>query len=74
MPYEEFIYWQAYFMLEPPDDAANRRVAAIMAHIANMSGKSLPAGKTVSAEDFFGRKEQTAEQQIAFLRAISDGS
>ena len=74
MPWDAFVYWQAFLRMEPPDEGENRRTAAIMAQITNMAGKSMPNGKTVTVEDFLGRGEQTAEEQIAFLRAISDGS
>ncbi len=63
--------------MEPPDDAENRRAAAIMATITNMSGRSLKDGKKVLAEDFYGTKEewlQTASEQIALLKGLgSDG-
>jgi len=71
--WDEFIYWQEFLKMEPPDQAENARTAAIMAQLTNMAGKSLPAGKTVTAEDFLGRREQTAEEQIAFLKALSNG-
>lgn len=69
--WEEFVYWQAYLRMEPPDEADNRRTAAVLAQITNMAGKSLPKGKQVSAEDFLGRpRQQTAEEQIAFMRGL----
>lgn len=69
--WNEFVYWQAYLKLESPEEAANIRNAALMATIMNMSGKSLPKGKTMSLEDFLGRpKQQTAEEQIAFMRSL----
>ena len=69
--WDEFIYWQAYLDIERPNEAANQRTAAILAQITNMSGRSMPTGKMVTPEDFFGeRKGQTAEQQIMFMRSI----
>lgn len=70
--WEEFVYWQGFFHAEPPDMGANARTAAVLAQITNMSGKSLPKGKKVTADDFLGRRrEQTAEEQIAFMRGLS---
>lgn len=70
--WDEFIYWQVFFQLEPVDDSANKRTAAIMAQITNMSGKSLREGKTVTPDDFLGKpKKQSAKEQIAFFKAIS---
>ena len=70
--WDEFIYWQAYFGIEPADEAATQRTAMILAQITNMSGRSMPKGKMVGPEDFLGKpKEQTAEDQIAFMRSIS---
>ena len=75
MTWEEFIYWQAYLHLEPPEHPANVRNAALMAQITNMSGKSLKGTKTVTIDDFLGtKKQQTAEEQIAFLKSISSES
>lgn len=55
--------------LRPPEEPANRRAAALMAQITNMSGRS--SRKTVTADDFLGgHKEQSAEEQIAFMRSI----
>jgi hypothetical protein len=72
--WDEFIYWQAYMHLEPPERAANQRTAAILAQITNMSGKSLRDGKTVTAEDFLGtKKKQTMEEQIQFMKSIGGG-
>ena len=74
---DEFIHWQSFLLMEPPDDAENRRAAAIMATITNMAGRSLKDGKKVSADDFYGTKEewlQTAAEQIALLKGLgSDG-
>jgi len=70
--WDEFIYWQAYLGMEPPDEAATQRTAMILAQITNMSGRSMPKGKTVTADDFLGKpKEQTLEEQIAFMRSLS---
>lgn len=69
--WEEFVYWQAYLQIEPPDQRDNERTAAVLAQITNMSGKSLEDGKTVTADDFLGKgKVQTAEEQIAFMRGL----
>ena len=70
--WEEFIHWQAYLRLEPPDEPANVRNAALMATITNMSGRSLPKNKTVAVDDFLGTKkrQQSAEEQIAFMRGL----
>lgn len=73
--WEEFIYWQAYLHLEPPQEPANVRNAALMAQITNMSGKSLRKGKSVTVDDFLGKasKRQTAHEQISFMRSLSGG-
>ena len=71
MTWEEFIHWQAYLRLEPPDEPGNIRNAALMATITNMSGRSLPKNKTVTADDFLGKKrQQTVEEQIAFMKSL----
>ena len=71
--WDEFVYWQAYLGVESPNEPANQRTAAILAQITNMSGRSMPKGKMVTADDFLGRpKEQTAEEQIAFMRGLGD--
>ena len=73
MSWREFMYWNAYLKLEPPDDGDNKRAAALMAQITNMSGKSLRNGKTVTADDFLGRSKsvaQSMEEQIAFMRGL----
>lgn len=70
---DEFLYWQAFLTLEPPEDSANQRAAAIMATITNMSGRSLKDGRKVSAEDFYGEKGefvQDAADQIALLKGL----
>ena len=70
--WDEFVYWQAFFHLEPIDESDNRRAAAIMAQITNMSGKSLKEGKTVTPDDFLGKSQrQSMHDQIAFFKAIS---
>ena len=48
------------------------RTAALMAQITNMSGKSLPKGKTVSVDDFMGKskKGQSIDDQIAFFKSL----
>lgn len=70
--WDEFMYWQAYLRLEPVDEPANTRAAAIMAQITNMSGKSLKEGKTVTVDDFLGKpRKQSISDQIAFFKSIS---
>jgi len=70
--WDEFVYWQAYLCLEPPEEPANKRTAVLLAQITNMSGRSLRNNKTVSGDDFLGKKDrvQTAKEQIAFMRSI----
>ena len=70
--WSEFVYWQAYLRLEPTEEPANKRTAAVLAQITNMSGRSLRNNKTVSGDDFLGGKDraQSAEEQIAFMRSI----
>ena len=69
--WREFVHWQAYLKLEPPERAANERTAALLAQITNMSGRSLPNKRTVKPDDFLGRSSvQTAEQQIAFMKSL----
>ena len=72
MPWDEFVYWQAFLRLEDPEEPANKRTAALLAQITNMSGKSLPKGKTVTADDFIGapKKAQSMEDQIAFFKSL----
>ena len=78
MSWREFIYWQQYLQIEHPEKGANMRAASIMAQITNMSGRSLPDKKTVTAEDFLGEKkqQQSMEEQIAFMKSLgqSNGS
>ena len=72
MTWEEFIYWQVYLKLEPPEQAANERTAVVLAQITNMAGKTLPKGRMLSADDFLGkRREQSPDEQIAFMRGLS---
>ena len=78
MSWREFSYWQAYFKIEPPEEGDNRRTAALMAQITNMSGRVLPDRKTVSPDDFFGNSasnQQSMDEQIAFMKSMgkSDG-
>jgi len=69
--WEEFIYWQAYLRMEPPDDGDNKRTAALLAQITNMAGRSLPERRRVKPEDFLGGKpRQTIEDQIAFMKGL----
>jgi len=72
MSWDEFMHWQAYFVLEPPGQADDQRFAALMAQVTNMAGRSLPDRKTVKPSDFLGkpRRAQTAEEQIAFLKGL----
>lgn len=75
MSMQEFLHWTAFLEMEPPDEADNRRTAALLAQITNMAGRSLPKGKTVSVDDFLGKKPQTARDQINFLKGLGgDGS
>ena len=74
MTWDEFVYWQAFLKLEPPDQGDNVRTAALLAQITNMSGKSLREGKNVSINDFLGKpKRQSMEDQIAFMRGLGSG-
>jgi len=74
MSWREFMYWNAYLALEPPDKGHNERTAALMAQITNMSGRSLPDKKFTTAEDFLGGpKAQTMEEQLAFMRSRTNG-
>lgn len=70
---DEFFLWGEFLKMEPPEDSANRRAAAIMATITNMSGRALKDGRKVSADEFYGKKQawiQTAEEQIAMLKGL----
>lgn len=71
MSWREFLYWNAYLNLEPPDKGDNQRLAILMAQITNMSGKSLREGKSVTADDFIGKpQEQSLQDQIAFFKSL----
>ena len=72
--WDEFVYWMAYLHLEPPEEPANVRNAALMAQITNMSGRSLKNNKTVTADDFLGKKKQTMQEQIAFFKSLGKES
>ena len=78
MSWSEFMHWQAFLRLEPPQDGDNKRTAALLAQITNMSGRSLPNNKRVSPDDFLGtkNKQQTMHDQIAFMKSLgtSNGS
>jgi len=65
----EFCHWQVYLNKHPPEAADNKRVAALMATITNMSGKQLPSGKKVKAEDFLPKPKQSPQDQIAFMKS-----
>jgi hypothetical protein len=74
MTWREFCHWQAFLHENPPEASDDRRVAALMAQITNMSGRSLRDNKRVSAADFLGgEKEQTMQQQIDFMRTAGNG-
>lgn len=70
--WREFMYWQAYFDDEPPEAPANHRTAAVLAQIANFSGRSLPDGKRVKASDYLPKKPQTLDQQKAFFKSLGN--
>lgn len=76
--WREFMHWQAYLRMEPPDEGDNQRTAALLAQITNMAGRSLPDRKKVKPEDFLRTSEkeqarQDEEDQKAFLRALGGG-
>lgn len=74
MSMSEFAHWIAYLKIEPPEQGDTERTAALMATITNMSGRSLPDKKMVKPEDFLGgKKQQTMEEQIAFMKGLSRG-
>jgi hypothetical protein len=73
MSWTEFCHWQIYLKKYPPEEADNKRAAALMATITNMAGRQLASGKRVKAEDFLPKPKQTAEQQIAFMRTRDGG-
>lgn len=72
LTWEQFMHWQAYFEIEPPEHNDNYRTALILERITNMSGKSVK--KSVKVEDFMPKKEtkqaQTMEEQKAFFRNL----
>ena len=71
--WDEFVYWQAFFGIEHPEEAANQRTAALLAQITNMSGKSLKDGVKVTADEFLGKpQKQSIESQIAFFKSMSN--
>lgn len=70
--WREFIYWQAFLDAEPPERAANQRTAAVMAQIANFAGRALPDGKRVKPDDYLPRKRQTAAEQRAFFKNLTE--
>lgn len=71
MSWREFMHWQAYLNIEPPQRPANERTAAVLAQIANFAGRSLRDGVRVTPDEYLGeRVVQTAEQQIAFFKSL----
>lgn len=77
--WREFLHWQAYLAIDPPDEGDNQRTALLLAQITNMAGRSLPDRKRVNPEDFIRKREkqQTVEDAKAFLmglRGNEDGS
>ena len=74
--WDEFVYWQAYLTIEHPEEGDNQRTAALLAQITNMSGKSMRDGKSVTADDFLGRKKETPvqsmEEQIRVFKAMDN--
>lgn len=72
MDWEEFVYWNAYLSIEPPDEGDNQRTAMLLSQITNMSGRSLPDRKQVKPDDFLGKpkKPQSALDQIAFMKSL----
>ena len=70
--WSEFVYWQAYLDAEPPEQGATHRTAAVLAQIANFSGRALPDGKRVKAADYLPKKPQTAKQQKAFFQSLTE--
>jgi len=74
MSLSEFYHWLAYLKLEPPEKGDMERTAALMATITNMAGRSLKGDKTVTPDDFLGRKKrQSMQEQIAFMKGLSGG-
>lgn len=76
MSRREFNSCLAYLSIEPPEEGDNRRTASLMAQIANFAGRQLKEGKHVSADDYLGKPKtkQTAQEQIAFLKGLKNGS
>ena len=73
MSWREFLYWQAYLNIEPPDTGDNQRTAALLAQITNMSGRALPSNKRVAPSDFLGNAEPVSmsiDNQIAFMKTL----
>lgn len=72
--WREFLHWQAYFGINPPEEGDNQRTALLLAQITNMSGRSLPDRKRVNPEDFMRKREkpQTAQDQKAFILGLGD--
>ena len=70
--WREFLHWQAYLEMEPPEQGDNNRTAALLSQITNMAGRSLPDRKRVKPEDFMGKpqKVQTEQNQKAFLQGL----
>ena len=81
MSFREFMYWQEYLRIEPPDEGDNRRAAVLLAQITNMSGRSLSGNRQVQPADFLPNagscetSQQSNEDQINFMKSIgkSDG-
>lgn len=60
----------AYLQLNPPEKAANRRTASILAQIATWAGKTMKEGSSVTADDYLSKPQkplQSAEDQKAFF-------
>ena len=76
MSWREFLHWQAYLKIEYPERGANQRAGCLMAQITNMSGRSLPDKKMLSAADFLGEAEKTPGQsmqdQINFMKGLGN--
>ena len=76
LTWEQFCSWQAYFEIEPPEQADNWRAALLAERITNMSGRTVK--KPAKVEDFMPShkakpKAQTAAEQKAFFRGLTDG-
>lgn len=70
--WREFLHWQSYLAIEPPEMGDNQRTAALLAQITNMAGRSLPDKKRVTPDEFMHKpkKQQTEQEQKDFLRAL----